>query len=87
MYYVYLIFSLKIKQIYIGYSADLRERLKEHNSNRVEATQSKGPWKLIYYEAYLSEKDARQREIKLKHHGKGIQELKKRLENSFNNLR
>ena len=35
------------------------------------------------YEAYVSEKDARLREQRLKHHGSGKVELKKRLQHSF----
>ena len=87
MYYVYLIFSLKINKFYIGFTSDLRNRIKEHNSNQVKSTTNKGPWKLVYYEAYLSEQDARKRELKLKNHGKGFQELKKRLIGSLENLR
>jgi hypothetical protein len=40
-------------------------------------------WRLIYYEAYLKESDARNRERRLKHHGSGIVELKKRLQGSL----
>lgn len=42
------------------------------------ATKYGAPWKLIYYEAYRDKKDALVREQKLKHHGKGFAELKKR---------
>ncbi|MFH1618312.1 MAG: hypothetical protein ABIG11_00245, partial [bacterium] len=41
------------------------------------------PLKLIYYEAYLSKKDAFNREHKLKHHGSVIGHLKRRLRDSF----
>ena len=37
------------------------------------------PWKLLYYEAYLSEKSARMREKRLKYNGNAIRELKKRI--------
>ncbi|KKQ42312.1 MAG: hypothetical protein US60_C0020G0018 [Microgenomates group bacterium GW2011_GWC1_37_8] len=80
MYYVYLLKSVrKPERIYIGSTKDLKKRLQEHNSNKSHFTKNYSPWELIYYEAYKSEKDARVRESKLKQHGKGKQELKKRL--------
>ena len=39
-------------------------------------------WKLAYYEAYLSDADARERVRKLKAHGSGMVELKKRIKMS-----
>jgi len=37
----------------------------------------------IYYEVYISKEDAYMREQKLKRYGNGLQELKKRLNKSF----
>ncbi|MDP1710535.1 MAG: GIY-YIG nuclease family protein [candidate division WWE3 bacterium] len=34
-YYVYVLESLKTKELYIGYSTDLKKRLAEHNRGRV----------------------------------------------------
>ena len=42
------------------------------------------PWKLVYYEAYCSENDARKREIKLKKHGQTKELLLQSIENSLN---
>ena len=50
-------------------------------------TKGFGPWKLVYYEAYLSVKDAVNRERKRKHHGKGIQELLKRIVKSIHDAK
>lgn len=84
MYYFYLLQSIKKpNEIYTGSTNNLRLRFREHNQGKVFSTKRYLPWKLIYYEAYLSEKDARLREQKFKRHGKGNQELKKRLENSL----
>ncbi len=47
--------------LYIGYTNDLKRRLKEH--------QKEYNFQLIYYEVYHSIKPARQREIKLKYCG------------------
>ncbi len=74
MYYVYLIQNKTTKEIYIGYTNDLKRRFKEHENKKPE---------LIYYEAYKSEKDARSREIKLKQHGQTKRRLKERLQHSF----
>jgi len=69
MYYVYI---LKINnEFYIGYTEDLRRRVKQHKSE--------GKIELIYYEAYLSKKSATNREKKLKHYGSAWRALKKRI--------
>ena len=69
--------------IYIGSTNDLHKRLREHNNGKSRSTKRYIPWELVYYEAYISEVDAREREKKLKHHGKGLAELKKRIKNSL----
>jgi putative endonuclease len=79
MFYVYLIQSPADGKIYLGYTSDLKRRIREHESSVHPG------WKLAYYEAYRSEVDARKREHALKHHGSGIAELKKRLESSLSN--
>ncbi len=84
MFYVYLIQNDVSKEIYIGFTGDIKQRLREHNSSGKKFTTRKdGVWKLVYTEIYRSEKDARLRESKLKHHGSGKHELLKRLENSL----
>lgn len=82
MFYVYLLKN-GIDDIYVGYTADLRERFKDHNYGKVRSTKKGRPWKLIYYEAYLAERDARARERTLKHYGSTLGQLKKRLYGSF----
>lgn len=66
MFYVYVLQSTKDYKLYIGYSADLKERIKEHSRGKVTSTKNRRPLVLIYYEAYREEKDARVREIFLK---------------------
>jgi putative endonuclease len=77
-FYTYLIQSKKNGQWYIGSTVDLRKRFKEHNSNKVFPTKGRGPFELIYYEASISEQDARTREKYLKT-GFGRRYLKNRL--------
>ena len=74
MYYVYLIRNFKTGKTYIGSTNDLRRRLREHRSRRPG---------LIYYEAYKDERDAREREGKLKQRGQAVRRLKERLKYSL----
>jgi putative endonuclease len=66
MFYVYLLHSTKDNGFYIGCSTDLKRRLSEHTRGASFATKSRGPWKLIYYEAYTEGEDAQGREKFLK---------------------
>jgi putative endonuclease len=66
MFYVYLLHSTNDNGFYIGYSTDLKRRLSEHNGGASVATKSRGPWKLIYYEAYTQREDAEGQEKFLK---------------------
>ncbi len=79
MYYVYLLESGVDNSWYIGFTPkDPFERLKKHNDNLIYYTKRKIPWKLIYFEAYLDQKDATSREKFLKS-GAGRSFLKKQL--------
>ncbi len=80
VYYVYILQSLKDKSLYVGYSSDLKKRLKKHNLGRAVSTKDKIPLKIIYYEAYLDRKDAIGREKFLKS-GAGWRFIKKQLKN------
>jgi len=78
MFYVYILQSIKEGNLYIGYSADLKQRLKEHNQGHVRSTKPYYPWKLSYYEACLNQKDATRREQYLKT-GQGQRLIKRRI--------
>jgi Predicted endonuclease containing a URI domain len=52
--------------LYIGYSTDLRRRSTEHKDGASQATSHRGPWSLIYYQAYVEDADAIGRERYLK---------------------
>ena len=62
MFYVYVLLSLKDKKFYIGFTNDLKRRMKEHNSGKNISTKSRLPLELIYYETHLSKADAERRE-------------------------
>ncbi len=77
MFYVYVLQG-KDGEIYTGFTHDIRKRLKEHNQGLNSSTKRYLPWKLIYYEASLSEEDTHRRESYLKT-SKGRSLLKRRL--------
>ena len=77
MFYVYVLTSER-GETYIGFSGDLRRRLGEHNAGKNVSTRGR-QWVLTYYEAYRTEKLARDRERILKGHGRSKQALLKRL--------
>jgi putative endonuclease len=66
MYYVYVLKSEKDEKLYTGYTNDLRRRLKEHSNGESKSTRSRTPFHLVYYEAYMSQADAKARESRLK---------------------
>ena len=83
MYYVYVLKSKKDKGLYIGYTKDLEARFNEHNKGLCISTRKRKPFRLVYYEAYLSERDARIREERLKKFKNSYKELIKRINNSI----
>lgn len=55
MHYVYVIESRKdTSRIYVGYSTDLKERIKAHNSGQSTYTAKYKPWKLLCYLAFAN---------------------------------
>ena len=83
MFFLYILKSKKDKSTYIGYTRDLRNRLKKHNLGLVRPTKSKRPLQLVYYETYTSRQDATKREHNLKLRAKSLKLLLKRIENSL----
>lgn len=80
MHYVYVLQNIE-SRFYIGYTRDLDKRIKDHNSGKGSQTTKKSKnWKLIYFEGYLNQNDAQNREKFLKG-GSGYKYLKKQLKN------
>ena len=67
-YYVYLIVSkIKKKTIsYVGYTNNLKKRIKHHNTNKGAKFTKGKKWKLVYYEVYDSRIEAMKEEYRLK---------------------
>ena len=82
MYYTYVLKSQKDKKLYIGYSDNLKQRLQSHEKGEVASTKNRRPFVLIYYEAFLHQQDATNREKYLKSQW-GRNFLKKVLDNYF----
>jgi len=78
MFYTYVLKSKKDKDLYIGFSTNLKNRLLEHNKGLVESTKNRRPLELVYYEACNNEKKSIEREKTLKT-GFGRVYLKKRI--------
>jgi len=77
MYYVYILLSSKDGRFYIGFSGDLKRRMEEHNSGKVESTRHRRPFKLLGYEAYITKPEAEKREKFLKS-SDGKKDIRKR---------
>lgn len=65
MHYVYIL-KLRSNGLYVGYSSDLKQRIKDHNRGIVKTTKNLRPVKLVYYSAFLSKHKATAFEIYLK---------------------
>jgi len=67
-YFVYVIGSLKHAKpkTYVGWTKDLNERLRKHNSGKGAKSTRGRKWKILYHEAFNSKKKALSREYYLK---------------------
>ncbi len=83
MQYVYILKSTTDGELYVGCTNNLKKRFSLHNSKKIHSTRKRTPFSLIYYEAYLDQKDAFQREQFLKT-GWGKNYIKRVLANYFN---
>ena len=85
-FYVYILFSLKDKKFYTGFTNNLKKRLTEHANGQVVATKNRRPLKLIHYEYFTEEADAKAREVFLKS-GFGRNQLKESLKVTLSSLK
>lgn len=81
-YYIYILYSIKDKGLYIGYTSDLKKRLLQHAKQQSTATKFRIPFKLIHYEYFIDEGDAKAREEYLKS-GYGRKQLDQILKRTF----
>lgn len=83
MFYLYIIKSFKDGKLYIGSTNNLVRRFKEHNDGLVFSTKYRRLFKLVYYEAYSVEAEARKREHNLKLRANAFNQLKRRIKDSL----
>lgn len=69
-------------KMYTGYAPDLKVRIEKHKKGFFFSTKYRLPVELIHYEAFVEEKDAKQRETYLKG-GNGKKELRAMLQEYF----
>ena len=66
MFYAYILLSSKSHLFYCGSANNLALRIKQHNEGQVKSTTPHKPWKLVWYAAFETEKQARDFEYYLK---------------------
>ena len=68
MYFVYMLATRKLDKFisYVGYTNNLKRRLKAHNNGKGAKFTRGNKWKLIYYEIFSNKKNALKREYSLK---------------------
>ena len=83
MYYFYVLRNRNnASEFYTGFTSDLKRRLAEHKSGQQASTRGRN-WELAYYEAYQSERVAREREQKIKQNGRMRTLLMDRIKSQF----
>ena len=66
-YYVYMLKSKTVKPVtYVGYTSDLKKRIKLHNTGKGAKFTRGRTWKLIYKETFKSKNKAISRESYIK---------------------
>jgi putative endonuclease len=66
MFYVYILQGASSDKIYIGFSTDLKQRLKNHKEKTVKTTQKEN-YRLIFYCSFFNKYKALEFERYLKH--------------------
>ena len=67
-HFVYLLVSYHKNRIisYVGYTKDIKKRLKLHNSSKGAKFTRGRKWEIIYKKSYNTKSEAMQKEFKLK---------------------
>ena len=79
-FYVYLLKSIEKKPVtYVGYTNNLSNRIKLHNSGKGAKFTRGRKWRLIYKEKYKSKKEAISREYYIKRN----RTLRKKIKNKY----
>ncbi len=79
MFHVYVLRSEANGRHYVGFTADLMQRIGQHNQGITKSTKNRGPWEIIHHEEFNTRSEAMQRERFFKS-GQGREELKRILD-------
>ena len=87
-FYVYMLISTGFKPVsYIGYTNNLKKRVKLHNSGKGAKFTRGRKWKVIYYEKFVTKKEAISREYYIKKNRKFRNLIKKEFnEKRYSNI-
>jgi putative endonuclease len=66
MSFVYVLRGEKTGRRYVGHTANLDQRLGQHNNGVTKSTKCRGPWRLIHHEEFGTRSEAASREWFLK---------------------
>ena len=69
-YYVYVLKSIGSGRHYVGFTRNVRKRLRQHNAGKTFSTRPFIPYELLFFESFDSKQEAFDREKFLKT-GKG----------------
>lgn len=84
MWFVYILQSQKDQNwFYKGSTNNIERRFSEHENGDVQSTKAYRPFKLVYFEAYLSQNAALNREYSIKQSGSVWKPLMDRIKNSL----
>ncbi len=72
-YWVYILWSNKLRRHYVGSTSDLEKRIKYHNYGKSLYTKRGIPWELVYKESSLTKQTAWKREMEIKKYKGGVQ--------------
>ncbi|MDO8510257.1 MAG: GIY-YIG nuclease family protein [bacterium] len=64
--FIYILKSINHPRTYVGSTANIQQRITEHNSGKSTYTKRYLPWMLVYTEEFGNIEDARKRERYLK---------------------
>ena len=65
-FFVYILFSLKDRKLYVGQTNNIKRRFLEHNSGKIESTKARRPFVILHQEEFLTRREAMKREKFLK---------------------
>ena len=78
MHFVYVLRSQKDTNLYVGCTADIEKRFRQHQRGEVRSTKSRLPLELVYKEVYADKYEAFRRERFYKT-PKGKKELREKI--------